>query len=190
MLFSYGYGWQWNQRLQKMQTNWRQFWSPCHQGNTAWCASPNGAHPWLHTKPLDAANGQVPKPYCRGGRHGWRFQIKPKNTNKTQLLPSFLTVDRHKKAKQFQDPKRTLYSHHQCNKLRTNVKHHYLSWRAQLHFELSNIVNGQKFKKLLTLNKAQENLWVMYGPKAVKLLKYSHTKFQIYGGIGMKNFWA
>ncbi len=98
------------------------------------------------------------------------FWMKPKNTNKTQLLPSFLTVDWRKKAKQFWDPKWTLYSHHQWDKLRTNVKPNYLSWRAQLHFELSNVVNGQKFKKLLTLYKAQENLWAKYGPIAVKLL--------------------
>jgi hypothetical protein len=35
-----------------------------------------------------------------------------KNTNKTQLLPSFLTVDQHKKAKQILDPIWALYSHH------------------------------------------------------------------------------
>ncbi len=33
-----------------------------------------------------------------------------KYANKTQLLPSFLTVDRRKKAKQFQDSLRTPYS--------------------------------------------------------------------------------
>jgi hypothetical protein len=49
-------------------------------------------------------------PYRPGGRHGRRFQMKQKNTNKTQLLSSFLTVDRLKKAKQFWEPKRTLYS--------------------------------------------------------------------------------
>jgi hypothetical protein len=86
-----------------------------------------------------------------------------KNTNKTQLLPNFITVDRRKKARHFQDLKRALYSRHQCNKLRTNVKDDYSSWRAQLHFELSNIVNGQKLEKLLTLNEAQENLWAKYG---------------------------
>ncbi len=79
-----------------------------------------------------------------------------KNTNTTQLSLSFLTVDRRKKAKQFWNPKRTLYSRHWCNKLRTNEKHHYSSWRAQLHFELSNVVSGQKFKKLLSLNEAQK----------------------------------
>ncbi len=147
MLFSYGYGQQCNQQLQKMQANWQQFQSPCHRGNMAQYASPNGAPPWLHAKPLDAAIWQVPAPYCLSGHHGRRSQMKPKNTNKTQLLPSFLTVDRCRKAKQCWNPKRTLYSHHQCNKLRTNVKLHYLSWRAQLHFELSNVVNGQKFKK-------------------------------------------
>ncbi len=97
--------------------------------------------------------------------------MKPKNTNKTQLLPTFLMVDQCKKAKQFWDPKQTLYLRNQCNKLHINVNPHYLSWRAQLHFELSNVVNGQKFKKLLTLNKAQENLWAIYhGPIGVKLL--------------------
>ncbi len=170
MLFSYGYGRQWNQRLQKMQANWWQFWSPCRRGGMAWCALPNGAHPWLHAKPLDAPIGKAPAPYCPGGCHGWRFWMKPKNSNKTQLLPSFLTVDQHKQAKQFRDPKLNLYSRHQCNKLRTNMKPHYLSWRAQLHFELSNVVNGQNLQKLLTLNKAQENLWAIYGPIAVKLL--------------------
>ncbi len=171
MLFSYGYGQQRNQRLQKMQANQWWFQSPCRWGNTERCESSDGVHPGLHAKPLDAAIKQVPVPYCPGGRHDWWFWMKPKNTNKTQLLPSCLTVDQRKKAKQFWDPKGTLYSCHQCVKLRTNMKHYYLSWRAQLHFELSNVVNGQKFEKLLTLNKAQENMWAKYGPIAVKLLK-------------------
>jgi hypothetical protein len=82
--------------------------------------------------------------------------MKQKSINKTQLLPSFLTVDQCKKAEQFWDPKQTLYSCHGCNELRTNVKHHYSS------FELSNVVNGRKFEKLLTLNEAQNNLWAKY----------------------------
>ncbi len=175
MLFSYACGWQRNQQLQKMQANWGQFWLPCHRGNMAQCTLPNEVHPWLHAKPLDATIGWVPVPYCPGGRHGQRFWMKLKNTNKTQLLPSFLTVDRRKKAKQFRDPKQTLYSPDWCNKLRTNVKLYYLSWRAQLHFELSNVVNGQKFKKLYTLNEAQENQWAKYGPIAVKLLTLIST---------------
>ncbi len=177
MLFSYGYGRQQNWRLQKMQANWWQLWSPCCQGNTAQCASPNGAHPWLHAKPLDAAIGQVPVPYCPGGRHGWRFWMKHKNTNKTQILPSFLTVDQCKKAKQFWDQKWTLYASHPCNKLCTNKKPHYSSWRAQLHFELSNIVNKQKFKKLWALNKAKKNLWAICGPIAVRLFIVSTNKW-------------
>ncbi len=170
MIFSYGYVQQRNQQLQNMQANWGWFWSPCRGGNTAWCALPNWVYPWLHAKPLDATIGQVPALYCPGGHHGQRFQMKPKNSNKTQVLPSFLTLDWCKKAKHLWDPKRTFYSCRQCNKLRTNVKPHCLSWRAQLHFELSNIVNGQKFEKLLTLNKAQENLWAKYGLIVVKLL--------------------
>ncbi len=73
-------------------------------------AWPNGVHPWFHVKPLDAAIGQVPTLYCPGNRHGWQFWMKQKNTNKTQLLPSLLMVDWRKKANQFQDPSRTLYS--------------------------------------------------------------------------------
>ena len=145
-----------------MQANWWQFWPPCHRGNTGQCALLDGVHPWLHAKPLDTAIGQVPMRYCSGGRHGRWFQMKQKNTNKTQLLPSFLMVDRHKKAKQFRDPKRTLYSSHRCHKLRTNVNHQYSSWRAKLDFELSNIVNGQKFEKLLTLNEAKQPVGLIW----------------------------
>ncbi len=142
-----------------MQANCWQFPLPCGCGSTTRGASPDGAHPWLHAKPLDAAIGQVPMPYCPGGRHGRRFWMKQINTNKAQLLSSFLMVDQLKKAKQFQDPKRTLYSCHPCNKLHTNMEHHDSSWRAQIHFELSNVLNGQKFKKVLSLNKALKNLW-------------------------------
>ncbi len=103
---------------------------------------------------LDAAIGRVPMPYCPGGRHGWRFWMKPQNTNKTQLLPRFVTVGRSKKAKQIRDPKWTLYSCHQFNKLRTNTRPYYSSWRAQLNFELSSVVNGQKIKKNINLERS------------------------------------
>ena len=169
---AYGCGQQQNRRQQKMHIKRWWFWWPGGYSGATRGALPDGVHPWLHAKPLDAAIGQVPASYCPDGRHhGRQFWMKPKNTpNKTQLLPSFLTVDRRKKAKHFWDPKWTLYSRHQCNKLHTNMKPLFLSWRAQLHFELSNVVNLQKFDTLLTLNEAQENLRAMYGPIAVKLL--------------------
>ena len=159
MLFSYGYGRQLNQRLQKMKANRWKFWSPCRRGNTAQCALPKGAHPWLHAKPLDATIGRVPPPYRPGGCHGWQFWMKHKNTNKTQLYLAFQC----KKAKQFWDLKWTLYSHHQCDKLRTDVKHYYSSWRAQLYFELSNVVNRLKVEKLLTLKEALKKMLAKYG---------------------------
>ncbi len=149
VLQRYGYGRQQNWRLQIMQANWQQFWSPCHQGNTARCASLDGVHPWLHAKPLNAAVGRVPMQYCPGSHHGWQFWMTPNNTNKTQLLPSFLMVDWCKKAKQFWNPKWILYSCHQCNKLRTNKIPYYSSWRAQLHFELSNVVTQTKIQKVI-----------------------------------------
>jgi len=59
-------------------------------------ASPDGAHPGLHFKPLDAAIGRVPEPY---------HLETTQNTNKIQLLASnyrtFLLV----KAIKFWDPK-------------------------------------------------------------------------------------
>ncbi len=65
------------------------------------CTLPNGAHLWLYTKSLDAAISQVPAPYFFGCHHGQRFQRKPQNTNKTQLLSSFLIVDWRKKLNNF-----------------------------------------------------------------------------------------
>jgi hypothetical protein len=40
----------------------------------------------LHSKPLDAAIGRVPAPYCPGGRHGWRITNK---THKTLTKHNF-----------------------------------------------------------------------------------------------------
>jgi hypothetical protein len=34
---------------------------------------PDGAHPWPHAKPLDAAIRRVPTLYCPGSRHGQQF---------------------------------------------------------------------------------------------------------------------
>ena len=52
------------------------------------CASPDGAHLWLHVKPLDAAIGWVPAPHHPGGRHGRQTRSKTQNNDKTQLLAS------------------------------------------------------------------------------------------------------
>ena len=71
-----------------MQANQWQFRLPWWCSSTTRGASPDGAHPGLHLKPLDAAIGRVPAPYCPGGRHGRRFRKNTQNTNKTQLLAS------------------------------------------------------------------------------------------------------
>ena len=108
----------------EIEANQQRFRWPWRCSGTMRGASPNGAHPGLHLKPLDAAIGRVPAPYCPDGRHGRRIRIKHTNTNKTQLLPSdyrtFLLV----KAIYFRNPKGTLYSRHRCYKLRFNVKCH------------------------------------------------------------------
>ena len=57
MVFSYGYGQQQNQQRQKINVkSWRFRW-PFGYGGAMRGASPNGAHLWLHVKPLDAAIG-------------------------------------------------------------------------------------------------------------------------------------
>jgi hypothetical protein len=57
---------------------------PCRM----WGTSPNEAHPGLHSKPLDAAIGQVLASHCRGGCRGRRFWSKTQNTNKLPYLAS------------------------------------------------------------------------------------------------------
>ncbi len=71
-----------------MQANRRRFRWPWRCSGTMRGASPDGAHPELYSKPLDAAIGRVPAPYRPDGRHGRRIRLKTQNTNKTQLLPS------------------------------------------------------------------------------------------------------
>jgi hypothetical protein len=60
----------------KMQANQWQFRLPWQCSGTTQGASPDGTHPGLHSKPLDAAIGQVPAPYHPGGHHGQRILIK------------------------------------------------------------------------------------------------------------------
>jgi hypothetical protein len=62
---------------------------------------PNGTHPLLHAKPLDVSLGECPCSIAPVAAIVNDFKKNKKNTNKTQLLPSFLTVDQRKKAKQF-----------------------------------------------------------------------------------------
>ena len=45
-------------------------------GGTTRGTSPDGAHPGLHSKPLDAAIGQLPVPHCPGGHHGQQIRMK------------------------------------------------------------------------------------------------------------------
>ncbi len=126
MVFSYSYGQQQNWWCKQMQENHWQFQSPWGCGSTMRFSLPNGAHPGLHLKPLDAAIGQVPVRYCPGGCHGWRYQMKCKNTNKTQLLASnYCTLFVHNPSN-FCYPKWTLYSAHRCNKLHKNMIHQLL----------------------------------------------------------------
>jgi hypothetical protein len=67
----------------KMQANrWQFRWQWRCSGMTRG-TSPDKAHPGLHSKPLDAAIGRVPAPYCPDSSHG-----RPQNIKKTQLLTS------------------------------------------------------------------------------------------------------
>ena len=61
---------------------------PCRQDDTARGTPPDGAHWWLHAKPLDAIIGRVLAPYRPGGRHGHRRRRRVKTQHRTQLLAS------------------------------------------------------------------------------------------------------
>ena len=61
---------------------------PCRGVHTTRVTSPDGAHQWLHAKPLDATIGRVLAPYRPGGRHGHRRRRRVKTQHKTQLLAS------------------------------------------------------------------------------------------------------
>ncbi len=61
---------------------------PCRREDTARGTPPDGAHWWLHAKPLDTAIERMLAPYRPGGRHGHRRRRRVQNTNKTQLLAS------------------------------------------------------------------------------------------------------
>ena len=71
-----------------MQANRQQFWWPWRCSGTMRGASPDGAHPGLHLKPLDAAIGQVPASIVTPAAMVDEFKFNTQNTNKTQLLPS------------------------------------------------------------------------------------------------------
>ncbi len=54
-----------------------------------WGASPDGAHPWLHAKPLDAATGRVPAPrtdYCSTNFISGSTRNAPKMPNESSML--------------------------------------------------------------------------------------------------------
>jgi hypothetical protein len=55
------------------------------------------------------------------------------------------------------------------------VKHHDWSRRARGHFQLSNVVRGQKVKKLLSDHEARQKSWRICAPLVVKLLTSTST---------------
>ncbi len=146
------------------------FWWPCGYGGAIWSALPNRAHPWLHAKPLDAAIGRVPAPNSPGGCHGRRFWMKHKNTNKTQFLPSFLTVDQRKKSYTISgsetDPLLTLLMQQAAYKCETPL----FERKSSATFLAIKRSQRTQIRKVLNLERSPKNLWAKYGPIAVKLL--------------------
>jgi len=79
-----------------------------------------------------------------------KFVEPTQNTNKTQLLASnygtfwWLVVCENFIPRYWPSTQLTIIR--SCVK---NVRHPYWSWRARAHFQLSNIVRGQNFKKVV-----------------------------------------
>ncbi len=80
--------WLWS-RTKSMTTkiHIKRWWfrRPCIYGGAIRGLLPNGAHPQIHAKPLDAAIRQVPAPYCPDSYHGWRLQKEEKTLTKHNL---------------------------------------------------------------------------------------------------------
>jgi hypothetical protein len=71
-----------NGQRRKMQLNCWQFLLQCKSGGMMQGTSPDGTHPVLHVKPLDAAIGRVPATH----RHGRQICCKTQNTNNNQYF--------------------------------------------------------------------------------------------------------
>ena len=155
--------------------------------------SPAGKFP---SKPLDAAIHWVPAPFAPAATMVDKFKWNTQNSDKTQLLASengtfwslvvyenfgtqngsttYLLIHRNANygitMSWCHSWHFLLYSAHWCNKLRLNVKCHDWSWRAWLHFYVSNVARGQKLEKLLSDHEARFISWRICAPLVVKLL--------------------
>ncbi len=145
--------------LKAMHIRW------CNAGCIAWWSASAASCKATRCRHWASARAALPR------RLPWStISKRKKNTNKTQLLPSFLTVDQCKKSYRISRSARDPLLTSSAWLSPTLTLKPESSWRAQLHFELSNVANGQKFEKLLSLNEARKNLWRIYAPVAVILL--------------------
>jgi hypothetical protein len=71
-----------------MQANRQRFRLPWRCSGTTRGASPNGAHPGLHLKPLDAASVECLRRIALAAAMVNELEQNTQNTNKTQLLAS------------------------------------------------------------------------------------------------------
>ena len=128
---------------QNIQANRWRFRLLCGCGGTTRGRSPDGAHPGLHSKPLDAAIGRVLVSHRRGGRNGRRFWSKTQNTNKKLFLASsWPTVDWSQKLCELSTPQ--IGPSTQLIDVTSFIE----------HFKLSNVVSRQNLKKLSSNYKA------------------------------------
>ena len=95
------------------------------------------------------------------------FEWTKRNTNKTQLLPSFLTVDQRKKNYQILRPARDPLLTSLAWLAPTITLTPLVKLKSSATFWAIKRSKQTKIEKLLSLNKAQENLWAINGPIAV-----------------------
>ena len=118
-----------------MQASCWQFRLLCGCGGTTWGASPDGAHPGLHGKPLDAAIGQVPAPYRPGATMVDIFFDNTQSTIKTPFLAiNYGTIQSLVVYENFSPKTKPSTQLIDATKLRINVRQHDSSWSAQLNF--------------------------------------------------------
>ena len=158
-----------------MQPNRWRFRLPCGcaMRGTTRGASPDRAHPGLHSEPLDAAIGRVPLPYHPSGCHGRRIRWNNTKHKKTQLLPSNYSTFRSLVVCENFNPKMDPLLSSLMRQASCKCETPRLELKSSQTFLAIKRWKGTKIGKVIKQSRnheAQFISWCLYAPLVVKLL--------------------
>ena len=160
-----------------MQASCWLFWLPCGCGGTTRGASPNGAHPGLHGKLLDAAIGQVPAPYRPGATMVDIFFDNTQSTIKTPFLASnYGTIQSLVVYENFSPKtKPPTYSAHWCNKAAYKCETARFELECSAKFLAIKRCQWTNIKKVIKLARSSSKSWARICARRSKAVSNSHT---------------